>query len=128
MRMLSYLKAAATTLMLSALIACSQNGQPPPDAPTTLAQIQADIRTTCGYVPTIASIAAVGATIASAINPGAGATATVVTATANAIVNRICDAVKEQKGKMSASPKASEDFVVTVNGVEVHGKLEGDKT
>jgi hypothetical protein len=74
-------------------------------------------------VPTIESIAAVAATIASGINPAAGATATVLVSTSNAVVTEICKAVQAQQTKLGTKATAEQDLVVTVNGVQVHGKL-----
>jgi hypothetical protein len=124
--MLSYLKGAAAAIALAALVACSQSGETP-DATLTLQQIQNSIKQTCNFVPTINSIAQVAATITSAVDPAAGATATVAVAVGSALVADICKAVTAEKMQMKGGPKAAEDFTVTVNGVTVHGKLE-DKT
>jgi hypothetical protein len=122
--MLSYLKGAAAAFMLSALMACSQNGTAP-DATTTLQQIQDTIKKTCNYVPTITSIAQVAATISSQIEPAAGATATVAIAVGSALVTDICKAVTAQQAKLSSKPKGTEQQAldVVVNGVTVHGDL-----
>lgn len=121
--MLSYLKGAAAAFALTALVACSQNGQAP-DATVTLQQIQNSIKATCNYVPTINSIAAVAATVTTAIDPAAGAAATVAVAVGSALVADICKAVQAQSSKM-AGKKGTEPQTldVTVNGVEVHGTL-----
>lgn len=126
--MLSYLKAAATAFMLTALVACNQSGQAP-DATVTLQQIQDTIKTTCNYAPTIESLAAVAATIASGIEPAAGATATVAVAVGNSLVTEICKAVQTQSGKMSGKKGAEPQTMdVVVNGVVIHGTLVENKT
>jgi hypothetical protein len=131
--MLSYLKGTAAAIALAALVACSQNGQPP-DASLTLQQIQDTIKTTCGYVPTIESIASLAATITSTINPAAGAAATVGVAVGSALVADVCKAVTAQQAMLKGSAKPGEPLKeqtldVTVNGVTVHGTLvPGTKT
>ena len=125
--MLSYLKGAAAAIALAALVACSQSGETP-DATMTLQQIQNSIKATCNYVPTISSIAQVAATITTAIDPAAGATAGVAVAVGSALVADICKAVTAQqaqlkKGTKPGEPLKEQALDVTVNGVEVHGTL-----
>lgn len=121
--MLSYLKgAAAAAIAMVALVACSQNGAAP-DAAVTLQQIQNSIKATCNYVPTINSIAAVAATVTTAIDPAAGAAATVAVAVGSALVTDICKAVQAQSSKMAGKKGEAQTMDVTVNGVEVHGTL-----
>jgi hypothetical protein len=120
--MLSYLKGAAAAIALAALVACSQSGQPPDASSITLQEVQAQIKSTCNYAPTIASIASVAATIATAIDPAAGAGATILVATGNTVVKAICDAVQAQSGKMSGKKGGEQQTMdVVVNGVTVHG-------
>lgn len=126
--MLSFKRAAAAmaAMSLMLLLGCSQNGT---STTVTIQDVQNEIKATCSYVPTIESIAAVAATIASGINPAAGATATVLISTSNAIVTEICKAVQAQQTKLGAKATAEQDVAVTVNGVTVHGKLvPGDKS
>ncbi len=118
--MLSYLKGAAAAIALAGLVACSQSGQPP-NAQVTLEDIQNTIKATCNYVPTISSIASVAATITTAIEPAAGATATVAVAVGSALVADICKAVQAQSSKMSGKKGETQTVDVTVNGVQVHG-------
>lgn len=121
--MLSYLKwTAAAAIAMVTLVACSQNGAAP-DATVTLQQIQNSIKATCNYVPTINSIAAVAATVTTAIDPAAGATATVAVAVGSALVADICKAVQAQQSKMAGKKGETQTMDVTVNGVEVHGTL-----
>lgn len=121
--MLSYLKgAAAAAIAMATLVACSQNGVAP-DATVTLEQIQNSIKATCNYVPTIDSIASVAATITTAINPAAGATATVAVAVGSALVTDICKAVQSQSTKMAGKKGETQTMDVTVNGVVIHGTL-----
>ena len=120
--MLSFKRtAAAMAIMSLMLVGCSQSSTP--GTPMTLQDVQNEIKATCNYVPTIQSIASVAATIASAIDPAAGATATVLLATGNAIVAEVCKAVQAQQTKLGAKTTAEQELVVTVNGVQVHGKL-----
>lgn len=95
---------------------CSQD-----QANTTLQDIQNQIKATCNYLPTIESIAAVAATVTSAVAPGAGATAVVAVNIGNVVAADICKAVQTQAGKMSAPLKGEQTMDVVVNGVTVHG-------
>lgn len=122
--MLSYLKGTAAAIALAALVACSQSGTTPDAGTISLQEVQAQIKTTCNYAPTIASIASVAATIATAIDPAAGAGATVLVATGNVVVKAICDAVNAQSSKMAGKKGEAQTLDVVVNGVQVHGTLE----
>lgn len=131
--MLSYLKWTAAAVALAMLAACSQNGTP---QTITIQDVQNSIKNACNYVPSIESIVGVAATITTAINPAAGATATVLAATGNAITNEICKAVQAQTASMQktkkgpgGTPLKEEPLDVVVNGVTVHGTLvPGEKT
>jgi hypothetical protein len=122
-------KFLTTALVAASLLAgCSQSGTTTtPPTTITIQQIQNDIKTACGYVPTVESIVAVAGTITTAVNPAAGATATVLAATGNAVVNAICQAVQTQTASLRTRAKASPNDVkpaevtVTVNGVPVTG-------
>ena len=104
---------------------CSQNGTAPPTI--TIGDLQNQIKAACGYVPTIESIVSVASTITSAINPAAGATATILVATGTAITNEICQAVQSQtasarlKATKGAEAPKEQTLDVVVNGVQVHG-------
>jgi hypothetical protein len=118
--MLKYLSAG---LLALSLFACSQNGTPPT---ITLADVQNEIKAACGYVPTIESIVQVASTITSAIEPAAGATATVLVSTGSAVVNQICQAVQAKTAATRLAAKkgeapAAQTLDVVVNGVTVHG-------
>jgi ABC-type nickel/cobalt efflux system permease component RcnA len=121
--MLRYLSTALLTLLL---LGCSQSGTNTP--PTiTIADIQNEIKLACGYAPTVESIVAVASTITSALNPAAGATATVLVSTGTAITNQICQAVQAKtaatqlQAKKGAEAPAPQTLDVVVNGVVVHG-------
>jgi len=121
--MLSYLRGTAAAIALVAIAACSQSGTP---TTVTIEQVQADIKAACNYVPTVQSVVDVAATITTAINPAAGASATVLIATGNAITTEICKAVQAQAASLKKSKGPGEALKeqtldVTVNGVVVHG-------
>lgn len=107
------------------LLGCSQTGTTTP--PTiTLADLQNEIKTACGYVPTIESIVAVASTITSAIDPAAGAAATVLVSTGTAVTNAVCQAVQTKTsstrlGAAKGETAATQTLDVVVNGVVVHG-------
>lgn len=132
--MLSYLKWTAAAVALTMLVACSQNGGTPQTI--SIQDVQNQIKSACNYVPSIESIIGVAATITTAINPAAGATATILLATGNAITNEICKAVQAQTAAMEKSKKGpggtplkEQALEVVVNGVTVTGVLvPGEKT
>lgn len=121
--MLRYLSVGLLALLL---IGCSQTGTTTNPPTITIADLQNEIKVACGYAPTVESIVAVASTITSAIDPAAGAAATVLVSTGTAITNQICAAVqaKTSATRLAASKgeaAAPQTLDVVVNGVVVHG-------
>jgi hypothetical protein len=120
------LKYLATGLLALLLLGCSQSGTVTPPSTLTIADVQNEIKTACGYLPTIESIVEVASTITSAINPAAGATATILVSTGSAVTNQICQAVQSKTSATRLAAKKGETGApqaldVVVNGVVVHG-------
>jgi hypothetical protein len=117
------LKYAAAALFALALLGCSQSGDTPPQT-VTIQDIQAQIKTACGFVPTISSIVAVASTVVSSIDPAAGAAATIATGVGNTVAKAICDAVNAQTASAKESAaKPGATITVTVNGKPVTGTM-----
>jgi len=122
--MLKYLSPFLLALLL---VACSQNGTTTTPTTVTIQDVQNQIKAACNYVPTIESIVAVASTITTAINPAAGTTATILSATGTAVVNEICKAVQTQTASVRLSAKKGDTtpeertITVTVNGQTVTG-------
>jgi hypothetical protein len=122
--MLSLLKYGAAAVAVFLLVACSQTGT---SQTVTIQDLQNQIKAACNFVPTVQSIVAVATTITSAIDPAAGATATILASTGNVIVTDICKAVQTEmvanakKGAPKAGEPASLPITIKVNGVDVTG-------
>jgi hypothetical protein len=120
------LKYAAAALFALALLGCSQSGTP---QTVTIQDIQAQIKTACGFVPTISSIVAVASTVVSSIDPAAGAATTIATTVGNNVAKAICDAVNAQTASAKESAaKPGATITVTVNGKPVTGTMAADKS
>jgi hypothetical protein len=98
----------AALMLATSLAGCATTAT---DIATIEAQIQADAKILCGFVPTISTVAQ----ILAALFPSGGA---VITA-ANAIASQICSAV------VSASPKAAAVIYYPGTNVEIHGAFVG---
>ncbi len=128
---MKHLKAALLGgVSLLALVACSQtsttNGPP---QTLTLADVQAQIKNACNFVPTISSIVAVASTVVSSIDPAAGAAATIAAAVGNTVAKSICDAVNAQvaaSADKQAAPKPGATVTVVVNGKPVTGTMASE--
>jgi hypothetical protein len=119
------LKYAAAALFALALLGCSQSGTP---ETVTIQDIQAQIKTACGFVPTISSIVAVASTIVTSVDPAAGAAATIATGVGNTVAKAICDAVNAQTASAKESAaKPGATITVTVNGKPVTGTMASSK-
>lgn len=130
---MKHLKAALLGgVSLLALIACSQTStttDTPPQT-TTLADVQAQIKNACHFVPTISSIVAVASTVVTSIDPAAGAAATIAAAVGNTVAKAICDAVNAQTAAATdkqAAPKPGATVTVVVNGKPVTGTMAESK-
>jgi hypothetical protein len=126
------LKYAAAALFALALVGCSQSSTPTDSPPQTItiADVQAQIKNACHFVPTISSIVAVASTIATAIDPAAGAAATIAAGIGNTVAKSICDAVNAQVAAAAdkqAAPKPGATFTVVVNGKPVTGTMTESK-
>jgi hypothetical protein len=120
------IKYAAAALFALALLGCSQSGTP---QTMTIQDIQAQIKTACGFVPTIASIVAVASTVVSSIDPAAGAATTIATTVGNNVAKAVCDAVNAQTASAKESAaKPGSTITVTVNGKPVTGTMATDKS
>jgi hypothetical protein len=120
------IKYAAAALFALALLGCSQSGTP---QTMTIQDIQAQIKTACGFVPTIASIVAVASTVVSSIDPAAGAATTIATTVGNNVAKAVCDAVNAQTASAKENAaKPGSTITVTVNGKPVTGTMATDKS
>jgi PBP1b-binding outer membrane lipoprotein LpoB len=118
----------AATLFALALMSCSQNGGQPT---MSVQDVQDQIKAACNFVPTIESITAVAAAVTSAIDPAAGATATILVSVGNNIVAEVCKAVQTQVVSTAGDSKtgAPRQLTVTVEGKPVTGTwTPGSKT
>jgi hypothetical protein len=101
-----------------ALAGCGQTG----DKPVTIADVIAEIKKQCSFLPELDSIVKLITTVVSGFDPGAGAATVIAAAVAKNVADMVCNAVKVQMAQMSVEKKSlGGSLTVLCNGVPIVG-------